>query len=286
MSVPIPDLDDKAFEELVDEAKRLLPVYAKEWTDHNLHDPGITFIELFAWLTEMQIFTLNQVMDSHLYKYLELLGLNPTADVKPGDDFLAFRKEFQTPCRAVTSSDYEKLAAAHEGVARAKAVVEEENSVCIIIVPAKNKNAAVETARQRTAPPETLIRQVYEKLAPLRLLTTRVRVAGPQYVEISGSVTITLKQGFVSPLVENRVVKALKQFLSPVKEKPGDNAWPFGRPVYRSDVYKVVEAVEGVECVPALVLNGTGNHVSRENNDIKISPYRIVYPGEIRVETS
>jgi hypothetical protein len=46
MSLPIPDLDDKTFEELVEEAKKLIPLYAPEWTDHNLHDPGITFIEL------------------------------------------------------------------------------------------------------------------------------------------------------------------------------------------------------------------------------------------------
>jgi predicted phage baseplate assembly protein len=74
MSVPIPDLDNRTFEELVDEAKRLIPVYAPQWTDHNLHDPGITFIELFAWLTEMQLYTFNQVSDRHLVKYLELLG--------------------------------------------------------------------------------------------------------------------------------------------------------------------------------------------------------------------
>jgi hypothetical protein len=56
MPLPVPNLDDRTFDRLVDEARRRIPVYAPEWTDHNVHDPGITFLELFAWLTEMQLY--------------------------------------------------------------------------------------------------------------------------------------------------------------------------------------------------------------------------------------
>ena len=54
MSLPVPNLDDKTFEQLIEEARALIPRFAPEWTDHNLHDPGITFMELFAWLAEMK----------------------------------------------------------------------------------------------------------------------------------------------------------------------------------------------------------------------------------------
>jgi hypothetical protein len=47
--------------DLVQEARALIPRRAPAWTDHNVHDPGITFIELFAWLVEMQLYQLNRV---------------------------------------------------------------------------------------------------------------------------------------------------------------------------------------------------------------------------------
>ena len=46
-----------------------------EWTEHNVSDPGITLIELFAWMTEMTIYRLNRVPDKLHLKLLELLGI-------------------------------------------------------------------------------------------------------------------------------------------------------------------------------------------------------------------
>lgn len=77
MALPIPNLDDKTFDELFEEARALIPRYAPEWTDHNLSDPGITLVDLFAWLTEMQIYSLNRVTDKNVLKFLRLLGTAP-----------------------------------------------------------------------------------------------------------------------------------------------------------------------------------------------------------------
>jgi len=77
MGLPLPNLDDKTFEDLVREARALIPRYAPEWTDHNLHDPGITMMELFAWLAEMQNYRINRVSDANYRAFLKLLGLQP-----------------------------------------------------------------------------------------------------------------------------------------------------------------------------------------------------------------
>jgi len=74
VSLPIPNLDDKTFTELVEESRARIPRYAPGWTDHNLSDPGITFIDLFAWLAEMQIYNLNKVTDKNYIKFLNLIG--------------------------------------------------------------------------------------------------------------------------------------------------------------------------------------------------------------------
>jgi hypothetical protein len=77
MALPVPVLDDKTFAELVDEAKKLIPRFAPGWTDYNLHDPGITLIDLLAWLTEMQQYRLDQIRDRDYLKFLKLLGIRP-----------------------------------------------------------------------------------------------------------------------------------------------------------------------------------------------------------------
>ena len=75
MALPVPNLDDRTFQDLVNEARRRIPMYCPEWTDHNLSDPGITLIELFAWMTEQIIYRLNKVPDKNYVKFLELLGI-------------------------------------------------------------------------------------------------------------------------------------------------------------------------------------------------------------------
>ena len=75
MPLPAPRLDDRHFQDIVDQAKLLIPHYCREWTDHNVSDPGVTLIELFAWMTDMLLYRVNQVPDKNYVKFMELLGI-------------------------------------------------------------------------------------------------------------------------------------------------------------------------------------------------------------------
>ncbi|MBI2911504.1 MAG: putative baseplate assembly protein, partial [Chloroflexi bacterium] len=77
MALIAPELDDRKFQDLVDECKRLIPRYCPEWTDHNVSDPGVTLIELFAWMTEILLYRLNKVTDRNYVKFLDLIGVRP-----------------------------------------------------------------------------------------------------------------------------------------------------------------------------------------------------------------
>jgi len=68
-------LDLRTFQDIVDEARRLIPRYCPEWTDHNLSDPGITLVELFAWMTEMILYQVNRVPDEMYERFLDLVGI-------------------------------------------------------------------------------------------------------------------------------------------------------------------------------------------------------------------
>lgn len=72
--LPINSLDDELFEEILESAKKMIPNLTEEWLNRNSTDPGITFIELFAWLKEMQQYYLDQISIKNKYKYIKLLG--------------------------------------------------------------------------------------------------------------------------------------------------------------------------------------------------------------------
>jgi predicted phage baseplate assembly protein len=77
MPLPLPNLDDRRWADLVEEGRALVPRYAPRWNDHNIHDPGITLLELFAWQTECDIYGLNRTTDRHRRKFLSLIGFAP-----------------------------------------------------------------------------------------------------------------------------------------------------------------------------------------------------------------
>ena len=72
--IRLPDLDDQKYSDIVEAAKRRIPVIFPEWTDLNEHDPGITVIEVFAWLKEMQQYYLNRIPDKSRADMFRLLG--------------------------------------------------------------------------------------------------------------------------------------------------------------------------------------------------------------------
>lgn len=74
-NLPKSDLDDRQFQDLVDECILRIPRYCPEWTNYNPSDPGITLIELFAWLTDQMLLRFNQVPRRHYVAFLELLGV-------------------------------------------------------------------------------------------------------------------------------------------------------------------------------------------------------------------
>ena len=189
--------------------------------------------------------------------------------------YIAFKKDFRTPYQAVTAGDFEYLAIHTPGlrVARAKALpYKKENRVEVIIVPF--------SFQKLIYPSEGFLKTVCYHLDKHRLITTKVKAVPPRYALISVKTELKIFESENKNAVKKRVKEALDLFLDPIRGWKDHLGWPFGHTVYESDIYALLEEVEGVDCVLDVVLNVEGAYERYEQGNVILktdaltSPYR------------
>ena len=89
MPLQIPNLDDRTYQQIVDEAVARIPAHTPEWTNFNQSDPGITLVELFAWMTENLLYRSNRIPEANRIKFLSLLGI-PLRQAAPAYGLVTF----------------------------------------------------------------------------------------------------------------------------------------------------------------------------------------------------
>ncbi|HKQ06542.1 MAG TPA: hypothetical protein VJ464_15520 [Blastocatellia bacterium] len=116
MPIKLPNLDDRTYASLVEEARAMIPVYAPEWTNHNESDPGITLVEMLAFVTEMLIYRLNRVTVENVIAFLNLIDYKGARKAEDYPDRARLTEEvrrvvteLRTPYRAVTYEDFNRL---------------------------------------------------------------------------------------------------------------------------------------------------------------------------------
>jgi hypothetical protein len=93
MPLELPTLDDRNFEQLLAEAKARIPVYTPAWTNFDIEsDPGITIVELFAFLTESFLYRANRIPTRNRLKFLQLLGI-PLQAAAAAEGIIVIRNE-------------------------------------------------------------------------------------------------------------------------------------------------------------------------------------------------
>jgi hypothetical protein len=255
----IPNLDDRRFAELADEARALLVRFCPEWTDHNVSNPGIALMEMFAWLTETAMYQANQLPDEFWVELLPLLGRAPSGPLST-----ALRQALEgleAVNRGVTASDLEHLALEAgqletPRMARVRVVPDLERRegpdpehpillpmTLLIVVPDKPHENAPQ-------PDRDAVRRIFHYVRQRRALTTRLHVIGPQYTLVNVTVTATRAPG--SSLMAQQVAERIREFLHPVRGWRDGQGWPFGRQVHKSELYQLLENLDGLDHVDEL----------------------------------
>lgn len=73
MPLAPPVIDDRRYPQLVDETLARAAVHTPEWTNFNQSDPGVTLVQLFAFLTENLLYRANLIPERNEVKFLQLL---------------------------------------------------------------------------------------------------------------------------------------------------------------------------------------------------------------------
>jgi len=100
MPLQIPSIDDRRYQDLLNEALARIPVHNPEWTNFNKSDPGVTLLELFAFLTENLLYRSNQIPERNRRKFLQLLGV-PLQPASSAVGLVAFNND-RGPLETIT----------------------------------------------------------------------------------------------------------------------------------------------------------------------------------------
>lgn len=260
MPLPIPNLDDRTFDQLVDEAKALIPKHFPAWTDHNFSDPGITFLELFAFLIESAIYQINRVPERSLEHFASLLGVARGSGESIEMLFRRVSEKLGSRERAVTQDEIvQQVLDQNREIARAEVVIElqpapgvfpAELKLNVIIVPKPNADDLA------PRPSPELRQDVFKFLRERVPICTRLQVLAPQYslIHLSATVVRGAQSRLDRATVHQNVVKAVRNFLDPIHGGTEGRGWPLGRSIFRSELYAVIEGLPGVDHVRELLL--------------------------------
>src|SRR5262249_2901301 len=123
--------------------------------------------------------------------------------------------------------------------------------ISVIIFPKPTNPTEVELH-----PSEELLEKVRHFLDRRRLITTRVHVMGRSYMRVSLEVETVREARTDAQQVRSQIDQRIRQFFHPLTGGEQENGWPIGRSVYKSELFQLIEAVEGVDHVNKIVMNG------------------------------
>ncbi len=298
MPIPLPNLDDRTYTDLIERAKAQIPRLYPEWTDHNATDPGITLIEMYTWLVEMQLYRVDQIPEENYRIFLKLLNGGESDELSTGDLETDIRQSIlalRTRYRAATIDDYEKLVLedwhlsdackklGDEGIVQRARCVAERNlelndpkernksvpgHVSLVVVPAPSNGSS----NIEIKPSDDLLQELWRYFEERRLLTTRHHVVAPDYVKISVAATLYLDDDASADTVHERAIANLSKFFHPLTGGPECLGWPFGRDVHLSEIYALLDEAPGVDFVRDAQIGDTGT----EFTSIKLKEYELV----------
>lgn len=110
MPITPPRLDDRRYDDLVDELLARVPAHTPEWVPAQIGDPGRTLVELFAWLADTVLYRANLIPDRQRLAFLQLLGM-PLSPAGAAQGVVSLLLDEKRPVTSVTVAKGARLPA-------------------------------------------------------------------------------------------------------------------------------------------------------------------------------
>jgi predicted phage baseplate assembly protein len=171
----------------------------------------------------------------------------------------------RTRDRAVTPEDFETLTlqAAQGSVARVRCVNQASSpgTVTLLIVPQANidrinRGEGLDPSQFTIAPP--LRSQILAYLDERRVLGVQVQLQEPEYIGVFVQAEVGLAPEYNNPQAQQALLLqlqvALYRFLNPLTGGVDGQGWPFGSPVYTSDIISLLQKIPEVRHLGSILL--------------------------------
>jgi hypothetical protein len=223
-----------------------------------------------------------------LHAHQRLLDLCTETSCSSLDDVKMDRVlSLRAPTRGFNLLDIERLALDVPGtrIARARAwsashpsypCLQAEGVITVVVMP--------DLPVPKPEPSKGLLAATKRYLNRRRLVTTRLEVVGPHYLEVRVHAHVRARPFSDITEVRKRIIKALNTFLDPRIGGPAGMGWPFGRNIYRSEILQLIDDVANVDYILDLTLQ-TDSGEPQCGNVLVCSTW-LVTPGEHRIEVT
>ncbi|MFV1950655.1 MAG: putative baseplate assembly protein, partial [Nitrospinota bacterium] len=165
-------------------------------------------------------------------------------------------RTIKTRNRAVTFEDFEWITQeASPKVARVKCLPATNPAkqfkpgwVTLIIVPESEDVKPLPTAELLSEIEKYLFTRTAGYLTTLVPLQ-QINLIPPNYIRVDVEAVVDIQSITEARIIEARILDRLQRFFHPLHGGPKGNGWDFGRNVYITEIYEVIERVEGVNYV-------------------------------------
>lgn len=283
MSIKLPNLDTKTYQEISDEMVASIPKYTDKWTNHNPSDPGITILELLSWIAETTLYRINRIPDESYLNFLRLVaGASGAEDVDhllkiPNMDkshriILEFLKEIEIEIenekkntksiaemkgtalrflmshyRAVTEEDFRQLAIEATSDEIGKKTSNAKVKRAIVYKAEGEEKVEIIIVSDIEDSYKELIVQVKNYLKPRKLIGTKIEVKKPVYTDVSIDIKVKCHHYAIPQKVGESIKDNILKHLDPFVGGDEKTGWPYRRPLSVYEMAHIIEETEGVK---------------------------------------
>ncbi len=311
MPIKIPDLAARTYKDVLDEMVSSIPRYTEKWTNYNPSDPGVTILEILAWIFDANLYRINRIPEESYINFMRLIAgasgkevnllLEKLRKDQNSDryhiEILEFLKKIEEnkSIGQSTGDIHEMKAAALRFLNSNYRAVTQENFTTLAIEATQNRAKGEPKVKRaiihgfpdgkveiiiisdRRDKYNELIRIVKEYIEPRRLICTKIIVKEPVYSYIKIYIEVTCLPSSKSSITINKIRKSILDFLDPVRGGDSKKGWPYGRPVSIYELFHIIEKTSGVDHVNNIILD--------DNPDLKNKKIEgLIDPVEISVK--